>query len=66
MTSITLPLRLSTIIAGRRTPDAGALYEARSEMYKLAAAKMKRTQTNACEVFACKRHGGHIVDLIEL
>lgn len=65
-TYITLPLRLSTVIATTRTGDAVVLDEARREMRQLALAAARKAGKAMCEVYACERHGGHVVDVVEV
>ena len=69
--AITLPLRLSTILAGEPgSADGRRVDECRREARELALEQarkvLRRTgETPAdIEVYACKRHGGSLIDVI--
>lgn len=73
--SITLPARLSRILAGtlRHTPDARDIDAARREMRSLAiehARKLIKRDPLAnvpdVEVYACKRYGGSLLDVVAI
>lgn len=58
-TSITLPLRLSTVLASAQTQDARDIDASRSEMRALARKVLKEDPSvTTVDVYACERHGG--------
>jgi hypothetical protein len=75
MTAITLPARLSRILAGtlKDTPDGRDIDTARREMRELAlehARKIIKRDPLAnvpdVEVYACKRYGGCLLDVVSI
>ena len=61
--AVTLTLAESVIWAGPQTPDGRDLDEVRRRVRAEVQAAANETQ-HTYEIYACKRHGGCIVDIV--
>ena len=62
--AMTLSLSDSMILASSHTANGPELYATR-ERVRAAALILANRIGQAVEIYACKRHGGHIVEVVE-